>query len=242
MNNQSPREQTGTLLEAIKDSHDLSEGEAEEIAGRPTFHIIAKAKDKKALIGDVEIWIDKETWLPLKQVSHSGGQAFTLEYQKIEFNPKMEDDLFVLDIPEDATIERIAEESYVPKEADFNEVKEELGKFYQVHETDELELAGITFLEGLEDRKEFSFEYSKDDMAAFSVTVFKDLPNVEDFGGAISEEEIIIRGQKATKMELGDYRSLDWVEESLKYVVTIENPTIEFEEVLKYLEEMVLTE
>lgn len=56
------------------------------------------------------------------------------------------------------------------------------------------------------------------------------------------EEETTIRGNQATKMEMGEFRSLDWVEDGLKYVVLIENPEIEFEDMAQYLEEMELVE
>lgn len=243
INDQSPRQQAERMLGVVKDSHDLSAGTEEEIAGRSTYHIIAKEKGNKSLLGDIDIWVDKETWLPLKTVANSGGNTLTLTYTKIDYKTKLDEDLFVLEVPEGATVEVMDEESYAPQEVVLNDVKETLGSFYQLAEIDGIELAEITALEGIEeDRLEYSFEYLKDGMAAFSVTVFQDLPNTVDFGGIGEEEEITIRGKKAIKMEMGEFRLLEWSEDGLKYVVLIENPEIEFEDMAQYLEEMELVE
>lgn len=240
LDNPTPRQQAENMLELVKDSHELSTGDDAEIAGRPTYHIIAKKKDEKALLGDIEMWIDKETWLPLKTKTNQVGNELTVEYTKIDYQAEMDDALFAIDLPEDVEVEVLDGVAYEAEEVSLGDVKEELGSFYQLSEDSGFALTKITVLNGLEERPEFSFEYEKDGMPALSVTVFKDFPNEVDFGGV--EEETVIRGKKAAKMEMGDFRSLDWVEDSLKYVVLIENPEIEFEDVERYLEEMTLVE
>lgn len=239
LDNQTPRQQAENMLDLVKDSHEFSAGDDVEIAGRSTYHIIAKKKDEKALLGDMEVWIDKETWLPLKTKTNHAGNELTVEYTKIDYKMEMADELFTIDLPEDVVVE-VLEGDYEPEEVTIDDVKEELGSFYQLSEESGLELKKITVLNGLEERPEFSLDYEKDGMSALSISVFKELPNVEDFGGV--EEEVTIRGKKATKMEMGEFRSLDWTEEGLRYVVLIENPEIGFEDVEKYLEEMILVE
>ncbi|MCG3088353.1 LolA family protein [Sporosarcina cyprini] len=241
-NHQSPREQAEMLLEIVKDTHDLSVGKEEKIAGRNTFHIIAEPKDDKTIIGKYEMWIDKETWIVLKSFSESNGVSMTQEYTLIDFKPEITDDLFVLDIPEDANIEAFDEESMIPDETTQEEVKKELGAYFQISETDGLQLDRITVEDGFEGRQEFSFDYSKEGEPAFSVSVFKLSPDVTDFGGLPAEEEITIRGLKGSKIDTKGFRTLDWEEDGLQYVVLLENPDIGFEEVEAYLEEMVVVE
>ncbi|QTD39493.1 outer membrane lipoprotein carrier protein LolA [Sporosarcina sp. Te-1] len=242
LNQQSPRQQAEILLGMVKDTHDLSAGKEEKIIGRDTFHIIAKAKDDKTLIGDQEIWIDKETWMVLKSLSKGNGMTAMQEYTKIDYKPEITDDLFILDIPEDATIETMDEESMMPKETNQDEVKKELGAYYQIPENEELKLAKITVLEGVEGRQEFSFDYTKQGLPAFSVSVFKVMPNVTEFGGLPAEEDITIRGLEGTKIDAKGFRILDWIEGGLQYSVLLENPEIGFEEVEAYLEGMELVE
>lgn len=238
---QTPRQQAEMMLDMVKDSHELSTGEEVEIAGRSTYHIIAKAKEDTALLGDVELWVDKETWLPLKTVTTNSGLDLTVEYTTIDFEADMDDSLFEIDLPEDVEVEVVDNELPEKAVVTVEDVLEELGAFYQLSD-DDFELNEITVLEGFEDRSEFSFEYEKDGMTAFSITVFKDLQEVADIGAIGGEEETTVRGQEATKMEMGEFRSLDWEEDGLKYVVLIENPTIEFDDLTSYLEDMELVE
>lgn len=163
-----------------------------------------------------------------------------MEYMRIDYEMEMADELFTIDLPEDVVVDVLDGEGYDSEEVTIEAVKEELGSFYQLSEESGLELTKVTVLNGLEERPEFSLDYAKDGMPAISLSVFKELPNVVDFGGV--EEEVVIRGRKASKVEMGEFRSLDWVEEGLKYVVLIENPEIDFEDVEQYLEEMILVE
>ena len=242
LSQQSPRQQAERLLKLIKDSHDLTVEGEEKIAIRDTYHIVAKAKDTKTLIGDIELWIDKETWMVLKSVSKSNQNVMTLEYTKIDYKPALEDDVFVLDIPEGTTVETVDENTYTPKEVTMEDAKETLGTFYKIPETDILKLASVTVDEGLNERQEFSFDYTKDGIPAFFVSVFKETASSVSFGGLEAEEDITIRGKKGTKIDSGDFRTLDWVEDGLRYSILLQNPEIGFEELEGYVEGMELVE
>lgn len=243
INQQTPQQQAKQLLELVKDSHDLSTVGSEKIAGRDTFHIKAKVKKDNTLIGDQEIWVDKETWMVLKSISHSTQLIMTQEYTKIEYDPVFEEGIFKLEIPENAEVEVLDEESMAPKEATLEEVKAELGKFHKIAETDEVKLSALTVMTGMEDRPEFSFDYSDaEGIPLFSVSVFKEMSNIVEFGGTTEEEAVTIRGKKGTKMESGDFRLLSWVEDGLAYSVFSTNPTIGFDEMLVHLEVMEVVE
>ncbi|MFS0575029.1 hypothetical protein AB1K83_05315 [Sporosarcina sp. 179-K 3D1 HS] len=238
LSQQSPRQQAEQMLELIKDSHELSTGDEGKIAGRPAYHIIAKTKDDKTIIGDQEIWIDKETWIVLKSISKSNELTMTQEYKKIDFRPDLKEDLFAPYIPEGAAVEVMDEAGMAPIEVTAEEVKAALGSYYQVPEMEGLKLSAITVLEGLEERPEFSFDYTIDDIPAFSVTVYKEMSNVLSFGGMPNEKKITIRGKNGTKTESGNFRLLNWQEEGLRYSVILQNPEIGFEEVKRYLDQM----
>lgn len=240
VSNQTPREQAENMLDLVKDTHELSAGDDAEIAGRSTYHIIAKVKEEKSLLGDIEMWVDKETWLPLKTKTDHGGNGLLIEYTKIDYQAEMDDALFVLDLPEDVVVETLDGGDYEPEEVTEDEVLASLGSFYKLSEESGVELKRITVLNGLDERPEFSFDYEKDGMPALFISIFEEFPDVEDFGGV--EEEVMIRGKEASKMEMGEFRSVGWTEEGLRYVVVIENPEIEFKDVEQYLEEMILVE
>ena len=240
---QTPQQQAKQLLELVKESHDLSTLGSEKIAGRDTFHISAKAKKGNTLIGDQEIWVDKETWMVLKSISKSTKLVMTQEFTKIEYDPVFKEGIFTLEIPEGAEVETFDEESIAPKEATMEDVKATLGTFYMVAETDKMKLSSLTVMEGMEGRPEYSFDYANEEgIPLFSVSVFKELSNMVDFGAMGEEEQMTIRGQKGTKMESGNFRLLNWVEEGVVYSVILENPTISFDEVMAHLEAMELVE
>src|SRR5699024_974778 len=109
LNQSTPKEQAMKLLEWITDTHELSSEGEEELIGRTTYHLKAKEKDPGTLLGDQEIWIDKETWIVLKMISKSGDDTSTITYTTIDFEADITDDIFVLDLPDDAQIQDLGE-------------------------------------------------------------------------------------------------------------------------------------
>src|SRR5690625_7929905 len=80
----NPKEQLDMLLDMIKDTHDIEIIDDEEILGRKTFHLVAEQKeDTNSLLGDQELWIDKEYCMLLKMKSMSGENVSNLKYNKI---------------------------------------------------------------------------------------------------------------------------------------------------------------
>lgn len=230
----SVKEQALRILEIIKDSHDITVGQDEKIAGHDTYHLIAKAKKPNTLIGDMEIWVDKKTWMTLKSVSKSGGLEATTEFQKFEPNAKIDDALFTADLPEDAIIQ---EEKIEPlKLVTLEEATEKLGSFLIAPES-----TGYT-LESIEDMNapqtnEIALRYFKNDEPQFSLSVFKPQAPFDE-----EEERIEVRGQEGTKIDMEFFRFLQWDESGLRYNIIFENPELTYEEVLKLTEQMELTE
>ena len=230
----SLKEQAQMMLELVKDTHDISVGEEEKIAGRNTYHLIAKAKDEKSLIGDLEIWVDKKTWVTLKSISTSEDLTLITEYTVFDPEYKVEDHLFTIELPEDVVVQQ--EEMIAMKESTIEEAKSKLGDFLVMKERDGIQLGLITDM-NIEERPEFTFDYLKDGMPAFTISIFKPTESVVDIGSS-SEEAIDIRGQKGTKMEAGNFRFLQWDEGEHRYGIIIENPDMTFEEVIKLTEQM----
>lgn len=244
MNNlgiQSPREQAEMLLEMVKDSHDITiEGE-EKIADHVAYHIVAKPKNDTSIIGDLELWVDKKTWVTLKSISTSGSSTFTQEYTKIDYDAKMDTDTFIFEAPTDAIIEEIDTSAYMPVAIKEDEIKQTLGAFYKPTSTD-LQLTEVTVTGKDEPRPEYSFEYERNQIPALSFTVFKQTEKYAELGNTVEEKEQIIRGQKGSKMEMNDFRLLSWDEDGLSYSIILLDPELTFEQTLTYLEEMTLVQ
>src|SRR5699024_10551899 len=135
-NQPSPKEQVNNLLEMVRDTHEISsEGEA-EIAGRDTYHLVAKAKEENTLFGDQELWIDKENWMVLKMIF----------YTKIDFNTKILADTFTLDLPDDMEMKNLDDMSN-ESEITLEEAKENIGAFHYFPENEELDISTIEMIE-----------------------------------------------------------------------------------------------
>src|SRR5699024_4642831 len=87
---------------AVNDGNEFISYEVEaEIAGRDSYHLVAKAKEENTLFGDQELWIDKENWMVLKMIFNTGDSKTEMVYTKIDFNPRIPADTFTLDLPDD---------------------------------------------------------------------------------------------------------------------------------------------
>ena len=230
----SLKEQAQSMLKLVQDTHDISVGKEEKIAGHNTYHLIAKAKDEKSLIGDLEIWVDKKTWVTLKSISTSEDLTLTTEYTVFDPEYKVEDQLFTIELPEDVIVQQ--EEMIAMKESTIEEAKQKLGDFLVMKEQDGIQLGGITDL-NTEERPEFALNYLKDGVPAFTLSIFKPTGSVADINSN-TEEGITIRGQKGAKMEAGNFRFLQWDEGEHRYGIILENPDMTFEEVIKLTEQM----
>lgn len=238
---QSPSEQAKFLLDFVKDTHDMNIAGEEKIAGRDAYHIVAKAKKADTLFGDLEIWIDKKTWVTLKMTTITAGNKMTTEYTKIDINSKVDDAKFTLDIPTDATIEEMDGENASSEIVPLDRVKEKLGEFLMVPEADGLQLVMIEDMK-VEERSEFAFTYVIDELPAFSVSVFKMVNHYKTFGGVPSEKEIEVRGQKGTLTEQGNFRSISWQEDGYQYSVLLENSEMTVEDVYTYVDKMTVVQ
>ncbi|OBW51696.1 hypothetical protein A9986_16430 [Solibacillus silvestris] len=224
------KEQALNTLEQIKNSHDITIGEEEKIAGHETYHLIAKAKKQNTLIGDMEIWVDKKTWMTLKTISASGDMKITSEFTKFEPNSKIDDAKFSVDIPEDAVVKV---ESFKPLEQlTVEQAVEKIGPFLIFPESLGYTMEGIEDM-GVTDTGEIALTYSKNGDKQFSLSIFKPIQSIGE------EEELIeVRGQKGSKIELGTFKTIQWDEEGLRYNVILENPDLTFEEILQLTEKM----
>ncbi|MCH7323055.1 outer membrane lipoprotein carrier protein LolA [Solibacillus sp. MA9] len=227
------KEQALRLLEQVQDSHDITIGEQEKIAGHETYHLIAKEKKSGSLYGDMEIWVDKKTWMTLKSVTSTEDMAMTVEFTKFEPNAKIKDELFVADLPEDATIEMVKNEP--PAQLTMEEATEKLGAFLIFPESTGYKLESIEDM-NMPDTGEIALTYTKNDEPQFTLSVFKPIEQIGD-----EEDTIEVRKQQGTKMDSEYFKLLQWDEQGLRYNVIFENPDLTFEQVLAITEQMEFT-
>lgn len=238
----SPKEQINMLLSAIEDTHEVETLGNEEISGRDTVHLKATAKEEGELLGDQEIWIDSEHWVVLKMVMETDAYDSVMEYTKIEFAPTFEDGIFELDVPEDATIEEMDEDSF-EEEITLEEAQNILGDaFFYITETDGYTIDKVTLFELEElDSKTVNMEYTKDGVASFELTITSPVEDniteqLDIFGKDAEATEV--RKEEAIYIDSGMFRSLIWNEAPFQYSLDPNDPKLTIEDLLEMTKDM----
>lgn len=235
---QSPKDQAEQLLKGVRDTHSISLVGEEKIAGRDAYHLKAKVKDSHSLYGDHEIWVDKQNWFVLKAVSTSDDLQFETEYTKIEFDVKVEDELFVLDLPADVEIQDLSadlEESIIPSLDEAIEIMEKPFLYMKENESLKIHQISAMFMNSEQMNTELTLTYSKDNVPYFSLSAFK---IDEEDQKALDDESLSIRGLRGDKTEIENFRLLNWAENGYGYSVILLDPSLTFEEMLALIEDM----
>lgn len=241
LNQQSPKEQAEQMLKMIQDTHEIEVIGEEKIADRNTFHLKATVKEEQSLIGNQEIWIDKENWIVLKIKSDSDEVSVEWVYTKIEFDPQMPDDLFAIDLSDDVEIESL-ENMFDTREITLEEAKDLLGtSFLYFPETNELTIAYVERLDlGDEmDRGEITIEYEKEGLPFLSLSIFETPAELEkeQIESSLHEEPISFRGIEGQWSE--ELRLVNWQEKGMTYSLIVLDPNLSTDAFQKLLEQLV---
>lgn len=242
--NYTSRERVENLLELTEDTHTLKKQGDDTIAGRDAIHLVAEKKPgEKSLFGKQEIWIDKENWLVLKTINHTGDNSSTIEYTTLEMDPDMSDDVFEIEMPDDVTIEKLSEEGS-DRMITLEEAKAQMETpFMYFPDDDALILEEITSFETLEEQQNNSVEltYYLDGLPYVELSVMladdsmdADRLEVDD---AISES-VSVRGNEASYLDLDGAHMLIWEEEGFQYSLWFINPNITREEIEQLVNKM----
>ncbi|WP_044642149.1 LolA family protein [Risungbinella massiliensis] len=228
------RESLMKMIGQIQKTHDFQNIGTEQILGRNTHHLLAKPKqNQKSIFGEMELWVDHESWIPTKFILQTGNTKSIVEYTKLEISPKWPADLFEAKLPANVTIQKIdsstnQEKIITPAEAEKILGKKVLAlpKPYQLEKVTALELKGEL------NRTEVSYTYLKDGVPALTLTVFPS-PGGPIADIDLGEEKITVRGKEGSYMEV--IKNINWDEDGLRYGIMITHPDLKKEEILKVL-------
>lgn len=89
----------------------------EEIDGRPAYLLETSPKEEEEgfkLADGMKIWVDKETWMPLRYEMYDsdGDLVMELEIHDLEINTGIQDSEFVFEVPEGATVKTVDLDSF----------------------------------------------------------------------------------------------------------------------------------
>lgn len=242
LNQVSPKQQAEQILSVIRDSHEISTEGEEEILGRSTYHLKATQKEENGLLGDQEIWVDKENWMVLKSKSATGDFKVEMVYTKLELDADIPEDTFTLDLPDDVQIQDLSDSVSNSEEITLEEAVAKIGKpFLYVKEEAGLTISRIEVVElkGELNRNEVNIDYQKDGLPYFTMTVFKSPDEVgEGMEMMPGEQAVKIRNQEGSFMDLDEFRSVSWPEEGLNYNILFIDSNLTFDEISSIASDM----
>ena len=224
----SLKDQMANIYNLIKDTHEITYGDDAKIAGHDTYHLIAKSKEKDTLFGDMEFWIDKKTWMPLKTITTGGDVSSTTEYTKYEPNAKVDDGVFDFELPEG--VELVQEKIDLPTNITLDEAKGMVDGLLILPESTGYTIDTIEDMHT--DTNEISINYVKEDVLQFSISVFAPEEPLTDI-----ENPITVRGFEGGTDDLG-FPFLQWDENGLRYNVLFENEELSYDDFVKLAEQM----
>lgn len=229
--NKSPSEQAKLMLEAIENTHLIQVVGKETLLNREVIHVKATPnKQENNLLGEHELWIDKETWFVLKSSSKVDDSTTITEYTHFEIDPVFEKNIFVFEAPKDAPIVELGEINEPTVVHDVQEAAKYIEQpFYYVEEQNDISIHDITV------SGQLTINYIKNNLPYFSLVVMP----VNDANKAYNGKDgINVRGQEAIVVEAGDFRSISWVQDGIGYAVLIDSADVTTEEVLALIEDI----
>ena len=233
----TPKARAIKTLEGLYETHDIENLGQEEISGIKTHHIKAVPKKDDSPIDIKEYWIDKETCLLAKTVTHSGNTRYEEEYTTIDYLTKIDDGLFMQQLPEDVKV-RDLDEGLEEEEVTLEEVSRYMenpilcapeASGYKLKQVKRL-VGGV---EGLEDM--IAQEYVKHGKISFYIYIRK---LYSDKGHKLPrEEDITVRGKKGSYID-GSIKMIRFSENGLGYSFSIKDDDIKIEDGIKIIESM----
>lgn len=239
----SPKEQFDQLLVMLRNTHNIETVGKETIADRSAFHLQAtNREDKNSIFGNLDLWIDEEYWLPLKMVVKTGDIEMKMEFTKIDFDASFDDSLFVLDLPNDDSIEMINNVND-KIEISLDEIAEKFGKPVNViEENDSWEISSIYLskVNTLEHSELLEIDYKYKGVPSLIMLVShidESTPSVEVFGDIT--EKVTIREHEGYIIDSAEIVLLSWRENGLEYALQLINPKVNLSEIIKLAESMI---
>lgn len=239
---ETPKETFINLMGNLKGYYNISTVNEEKINGFNTIHMIAKAKEKSSITGDMEFWIDKETWFVVKTVSQVSNVKSIFEYTKVDTKVKMDESLFTQKLPADVKLENMDSKAN-EKKCTLKEASDLL-KNPVLYVPDSLgyKLVDVKYLNS--NNKEFPVEimetYEINKKQAFTISAVLPKTKTDDDFKIPGFKKIKVRGIDGGIVEMDGYL-IYWEEKNLNYSVTTYNPEISLNEIKNVIENMIYT-
>lgn len=243
--NMDPREHVELLLRETENSHDIEIVGEETVVGRETLYVTLTQKaGKKTLLGNQELWIDKENWIVLKMKSNQSDFYYTAEYTHIDFQSKVDDSIFEFDIPNDANVQQLEGAIDEGTEITIEEIQDHFTeKVYYIPDSKAhtIEKVVLTKVDGALVHKDVTIEYKQNGLPLMSLMILEeDKEDLEKDLAILKEvsKPVTIRGTAGCFIDGETFRTLNWTENDLSYSIELIDPNLSVETVLEWSEQM----
>ncbi len=219
----------------------------EEIDGRSAYLLETSPKEEGEgiqLLDGVKLWVDKETWMPLRYEMYDseGGLMIELEIRDLKVNQGIPDSEFVFEVPEGATVKTVDLDSFeIPEQTTLEEARESAGfeilvpeylpEGYAFNQSAVLNNSWIAPEGQACETVSLIYENKEEDIISLSETVYE----TEAPENAImdSAEDISVNGKDGKYLVFGDMKILRWKIGNVNLSLTV---SLEKDELLKIAE------
>ncbi|WP_097027687.1 LolA family protein [Clostridium peptidivorans] len=229
-------------LSSISKTHDLTYKGEEKINGFKTYHLYANPKQKNSLIGEVNYWIDEDSWFVVKNTSENSNMKTGIEYTKLKFSSKFDNSVFTQNIPSDVKVENIDESGSKENTIDMKQAEKIAGKpILVLPENSGYKLKSVAYMDAPAIKhKEINQTYEKNGVDALILTTIvfyeNEVPE-KDNSKIDGESDINVRGKKGTAME-EPIKYITWSEDGFNYNLLIQDPSITIDASKKIVESL----
>jgi len=203
------------IIETMMNESDFSLTGVEEVDGRTAYIINMVPKDKSefGMPGDMEVWIDEETWMPLKMnmKDANGKQIYSAEYRNFRINTGIPDEEFQFETPEGVEVQTMdMDELLIPQAMTLEEAGEEATFDILVpwYLPDGYEFENAMVIEGFSETISLTYKNGNERLA-ISEMVFEDEPQASPI---MANAEVVSINDVEGKLVsvFGDNKMLQW--------------------------------
>ena len=204
------------FIEMMMNESDFSLAGIEKVDGRTSYVIDMSPKDESddlGMLGDIKVWVDKETWMPLKMdmKDADGNPMYSMEYRNFQTNTGISDDEFQFEVPEGAKVQTLnMDELLMPQAMTLEEAGEEATFDILVpsYLPDGYEFDNAMVIQGFVETVSLTYK-NGDEGLGISEIVFEDEPQtsqIMDSAEVVSINDV--EGKLVTIYD--DYKMLQW--------------------------------
>jgi len=201
------------LIGMMMNESDFSLEGTDKVDGRTAYIIDMAPKDESdfGMSGGMKVWVDKETWMPLKMEMKNadGNPLYSIEYRNFQTNTGISDEEFQFEIPEGAEVQTM-DEFVSPERITVEEAREEATFDIMVpsYLPDGYEFDHAMVIQGFVEIVSLTYK-NGDERLGISETVLEDEPQASPIMD--SAEVVSINGVEGKLVTIyGESKMLQW--------------------------------